>query len=206
MKKLSQWIGLTLASLFLGACASHQPATNHPENKTQTAKSRQVDLATIKNWYVKGSIGVKNEQDAWSASIYWKLRNKNNYTLQLFGPAGMGTLKIVSAGNKVTLTNNKNETFNAPSSETLLEQQTGWYLPLSNMYYWVRGIAVPNMPAKTTYDQYHHLTTLEQQGWDIQYLRYTSVDGVDLPSKIFMTYQKLGVKIVISSWQLPKLG
>ncbi len=206
MKKLYQWIGLTLLSSLLWACASHQPATEAPENKTQSVEARTVDLSSIDNWYIKGAIGVKNEQDAWSASIYWKQRHKNNYTLQLFGPAGMGTLKIVSSGNRVTLTNNKNETFTAPSSETLLEQQTGWYLPISNMYYWVRGMAVPSIPSQTTFDKYHHLKTLEQQGWDIQYLRYTSVKGIDLPSKIFMNYQKLGIKIVISSWELPSIS
>lgn len=206
MKRISQWIGIIFISLTLYACASHRPAPEEAANKEQSSESRKTELSSVTNWYVKGSMGVKTEEDAFSASIYWKQRGKNKYSLQLFGPAGVGTLKVVSQGRGVTLTDNKNQTFHAKTGEELLRKQTGWYLPVSNMYYWARGMVVPDLPATPHYDKYHHLTSLEQQGWDIQYLRYTSVKGIDLPSKIFMNYQKLGIKIVISSWQLPTVS
>ena len=83
-----------------------------------------------------------------------------------------------------------------------MQQVLGWQLPVTNLYFWVRGLPAPNSSASTTFDPYHHLIELEQQGWQIQYERYTAIQGIDLPSKLRLKRGQLQVKIVISSWKL----
>jgi outer membrane lipoprotein LolB len=50
------------------------------------------------------------------------------------------------------------------------------------------------------FDAYHHLLTLSQQGWTIQYQRYSNVQGVDVPTKILLKNGELRAVIVISTW------
>lgn len=61
---------------------------------------------------------------------------------------------------------------------------------------------VVQQPSHQKFDAYHHLTQLKQSGWTIRYLRYTGVKNTDLPSKIFLTYPKLSLRIVVSQWQI----
>ena len=51
------------------------------------------------------------------------------------------------------------------------------------------------------FDAYHHLVSLTQQGWNISYVNYTAVNGIDLPSKIILEHSALRVVIVITAWQ-----
>ena len=91
---------------------------------------------------------------------------------------------------------------NAASPEALLSQQTGYRLPVSNLYYWIRGLPVPNMSAKKRLDSENKLTELNQAGWFIQFLGYQQKGGVEMPDKIFLSNQTMTVKIVIHQWQI----
>ena len=70
------------------------------------------------------------------------------------------------------------------------------------MVYWVRGIPVPGGKATTQLDAQNRLAVLRQQGWEINYLAYTTVDGMDLPSTIQMSNGALQVKMVIKRWDV----
>ena len=87
-----------------------------------------------------------------------------------------------------------------------LVKETGWNLPVSDLAYWIRGLPAPGSEAVKHFDQFHHLIELDQKGWRIQYLRYSNVNQIDLPTKIFMNYPRMSVKIVINSWQIPHPG
>ena len=64
----------------------------------------------------------------------------------------------------------------------------------------IRGLPVPSTPAQTRFDAYNHLTYLVQDGWRIQFLRYTSIRNTDVPSKIFLSNAQLNVKVIVNRW------
>ncbi|MEO8400712.1 MAG: lipoprotein insertase outer membrane protein LolB [Gammaproteobacteria bacterium] len=189
-----------VASLFiLVGCASLSPPPQ-PQNQTQTTEKRVVNLSSIKNWELKGLIAVRANKSAWSANWQWQQTQKN-YTISLIGPLGSNSLKLTGAPNQVLLETSDGKKLTSTSPESLLEQQLGWQLPVSNLYYWIRGLPVPNTPAQKHYDAFNHLTDLSQDGWTIQYLRYTSINHIDVPNKIYLANTKMNVKIVINQWQ-----
>jgi outer membrane lipoprotein LolB len=82
-----------------------------------------------------------------------------------------------------------------------MQENLGWSVPVKNYYYWVRGIPAPHLPYQKTMDRYHHIQTLSQQGWRIDYLSYQSYQGIDIPRKIRLRYGKLTLLWVTQLWQ-----
>ena len=192
-------IFFTAFALGLASCAT-LPAPETPKNETLPWDSRVQTLSSIESWDIKGLIAIRTNKDAESANLNWQ-QNRQSFIINILGPLGSNSYTLVGSPGKVELTNPKGKKFYAESPEALLTQQTGWRLPVSHLKYWVRGLPVPGMAANKHYDAYHHLTELTQDGWQVQFLRYTSAHQVDLPSKIFLNSTNLNVKIIISQWQ-----
>lgn len=187
---------------FLSACATMEPATQVAYNHQETWSQREQTLSKIKQWKIKGALGINDSEQAWLSSVYWQQYAQRVFDLKLFGPVGVGTLQVKGDNKQAQLLTSQNQTFSAENADLLLAQQTGWLLPITHLYYWIRGIPVPGLPALKEFDRYNHLTHLSQQGWNIQFQRYTAVNGIDLPSKILLQYKQLKIRVIVSQWKL----
>jgi outer membrane lipoprotein LolB len=190
-------------TLWLSSCATVSNQPTAPTTPTQTWGSRVDTLSGVQDWDMNALIAIRNSQKKTdlTANMQWQQHQKN-YTILLFGPLGTGSAKLTGAPGNVTLQTADGKTFNAPTPETLLAQQTNWDLPVSNLYYWIRGLPVPSLPAKKQFDAENRLIDLQQQGWRIQFLNYTSTHQVDLPRKIFIYNTETNVKIIINEWKI----
>jgi outer membrane lipoprotein LolB len=188
------------STVVLTSCAT-QTAPQAPVNQVVGWDARNQQLSAITNWNITGMLAIRNPKDNISASLHWQQTGKN-YTLNLFGPMGTNAYKLTGNAHQISLQNPRGQMFYASTPEQLLAQQTGWNLPVSHLYYWIRGLPVPGMPAQKRMDVYHHITQLEQDGWQVQYLRYTARNHIDLPTKIFIRAKDLSVKLIISDWQV----
>lgn len=207
---------VAIIALLLGGCAMPPPpapslatpAATPPLESPSTPQTiapaprvvdREEALAEFTAWHIRGAMGLRDKTETISASVYWKQLDKDNYNLQLFGPLGFGNVKIVGTRGKVILTAD-NKSHQATKPETLLKNQTGWHIPIANLYYWIRGLPAPGSHFEKTVDAQHRIVSLQQQGWEISFLRYTSFNALDLPTKIFMRRPDLEVRLVVSEW------
>jgi outer membrane lipoprotein LolB len=174
-------------------------APSSVQNKTVPGENKAQNAAALKHWNLSAKIGIRNQHEAVSANLHWQQQGKN-YHITLMGPLGSGTYELTGQPGKVELAVSDGKHFQATSPEDILAQQSGWQVPVSNLYYWVRGLPVPNSPAQKNFDSSNRLTQLQQQGWNIHYLSYTSVNRMDVPNKIFLEKPPLSVKIAISQW------
>lgn len=204
MKNVLQWISLSLLFLLCTACST-LPSANAPLNQKLSWQTRQQQLQAITTWALSGQIAIQNQQQRQSANVTW-LQKERNYTISVFGPLGLGGATLIGQADKVTLAQADGKKITASSPEALLAQSAQWVLPVSNLYFWIRGLPAPSIADKTNFDQYNHLRRLQQQGWVINYLRYTGVNGQDLPSEMTMARPPLKIKIVISQWKFPFKG
>jgi outer membrane lipoprotein LolB len=197
-----RWLVVCFCSIILTSCATltsqrqQAPAVQAPspswEKHVQT-------VSDIKTWDLKAQIAIRQEPKAWSASLQWQ-QQQQNYHIALFGPLGTHAYELTGQPGKVQLAGANGKTFTASTPEQLLLEQSGSELPVSNLYYWIRGIPVPNMPAQKQFDASNRLISLQQQGWTIHYLGYTTVNSIDVPDKVFLNNQQLSVKIAINQW------
>lgn len=192
---------VTLPVLLLTACAPPKPAAELPTNELMPVAKREAKTATVSSFELSGAMAAKNSKKAWTASINWLQRGAGNYQIRLMGPLGGGTVIIDKKGSEVSFRDGP-KTVHSSNADELLFKQTGIRLPVNNLYYWVRGLPAPGPVGSRQQDNYNHLTSLNQAGYHIDYTRYTSVKGIDLPSMIRLEGHGVMVKLIIKNWRI----
>jgi outer membrane lipoprotein LolB len=190
-------------ALGLTGCTTVTTPTAPAQNQIVSWDSRVKALSAIQEWDIKATLAMHTEKEAESGSMHWQ-QDHDTYTISLFGPLGSSSMILSGSPGNVELMTPQGKKIYATSPEILLAQSTGWHLPISQLAFWIRGLPAPEAPATKSFDAYKHLIELNQLGWKIQYLRYTSVNHIDLPTKIFMNYPALNVRILINQWQIPQ--
>mgnify|MGYP003642829972 CR=1 FL=1 len=185
--------------LDLTACTTMSPPA--AQQSTVTWASRKVLLEQLNVWQISGKIAIITANESGSASIDWS-QHPNRYTLSLYGPLGSNAIKMSGGPQHVTMKTSDGKTFSAKSAEQLLAQQWGWQLPLASIQYWIRGLPVPNVPQKSTFDAANRLATLTQQGFTIRYQGYTTAGAMDLPQHLSITSAAIKSKIIIYKWKV----
>ena len=170
-------------------------------NHYMTWPERESQLNKITKWNAQGSVAVHNNQKGWNASFNWQ-QQPDNYSLAFFGPLGSYHTQLTGNTNQVTLTTSDGHTYSANSPEMVLQKQLGWTLPVSSLKYWLKGLPAPHAAFGRSFDLNKHLVHLRQSGWDILYLRYLSINGVDLPDRFLLSSPQWQVRIVITQWQI----
>ncbi|KTD33163.1 molecular chaperone LolB [Legionella nautarum] len=171
-----------------------------PSNKKQ-ATAASSSASRISSWDISGAMAARSKNKGWSASVNWVQRGASQYQIRLSGPLGSGTVLISRSGGAVTLRDGP-KTASSSNAESLLKQQTGVSLPVSNLYYWVRGIPAPGSVKGEKRDASGHLVQLRQGGYTIQYLQYTSAGGASLPTSVRLQGNGIFIKMVIKSWRV----
>lgn len=193
---------LLLLTLSLTGCATSQITSNNIDkplgNHYLDRSQRHAQLSTITNWNARGSIAIHTQQKGWNASFNWQQQN-TSYNIALFGPLGTNHIQLSGNPQQVTL-QTANRRVSASTPEELLRRQVGWNIPVSDLVYWLRGLPGPDSRSRQSYDINNHLVQLTQQGWHIIYLRYTTVNGTDLPNRLLLSNPSLQIRIVISQW------
>ena len=194
---------MTVSFCFLTACAPPKQMEEAPINKVIPVQQRTTQTIQVTSWEIDGAIAAKNKSKGWSATLNWMQNGPNSYQIRLVGPLGSGSLLISKNGSMITVHDGKNVT-QSKNGEALLLQQTGIRLPVNNLYYWVKGMAAPGKIQSEVRDQYNHLIKLQQNGYLIEFNQYTSVKGIDLPSKIHLVGNGVSIKVIIKNWRISK--
>lgn len=182
------------------AQTTNMPSQNMPLIAPQTkGKTASVSPSKITTFNLSGAIAARNKNKGWSASINWAQQGVNHYQIRLMGPLGGGTVLVNRQGGVVTYKEGA-KSYSSSNADELLQKHTGIRLPVNSLYYWVRGLPAPGNVVSKQQDPYNHLSQLQQGGYTINYERYTSVNGTDLPSLIRLQGQGTTIKLVIKHW------
>ncbi len=207
-------IQITRPLLIISSCLLLMScATTPPQQPTNVAVApaapqilswpqRYAQLRDINSWNILGSVSIQHQNKTDMASLTWVQQYSSRYSLALYGPLSLGKVSIIGQPNLVTLEQAGHPPVSAKSAEALMQQQLGWAIPVSNLYYWVRGIAAPGATADFKFDKSNHIITMAQNGWTIQYLNYTHVNNVDLPQKITLSHPDLQATLAIRQWTI----
>ena len=182
-------IALSLVlTLALSACSGLQ---------TRQLQSTRIfsPNAELEQWQLRGKIGLKTRDSADSAYLNW-LQCGDRYEIRINGPLGAGAAKLVGDSHRVTLYQGDREPVSAASAATLLQQQLGWTLPVTQLSYWIRGIPSPHRSV--------HGTELgfEQSGWTLTFPSQAQVDNHYLPARAIARRDDIKVTLIFQQWQL----
>lgn len=200
MARSNRLIVLTGLVILLSSCAGLERSQLDTEALDSSAQRAQIN--NLQHWKILGKLGIRTPDKAISATVNWT-QTDNYFDIFLSGPLGQGSTRIEGSDGDVSLHTNDQRPLRAASPEELLYQTVGWQLPISDLKYWVRGIAAPN----------HHVDQLErntdgtisllaQQGWTITYTRYQIEHQLLLPARLVITRDKIRLTFIIKNWQL----
>lgn len=155
-------------------------------------------LQQITNWSITGSISITYEKQRELARFKW-IQQQRDYVINIFGPLNIKNIYITGNPHTVRLRHPNKKWVEAKTPEQLTQNQLGWVLPISNLRYWILALPAATKIAAANFDQYGHLISLEQQGWQIKYSDFYRLPktGIDLPKVIELNHQKLAIKIKI---------
>lgn len=192
-----------LVLLWLAACGSLAPA---PEKKALPSgadwRRHASSVATLQNWFLKGRIAIRTEQEGWNATLHWRQRD-DQFNLRVLAPLGQGTVELHgSEGGEITLNTSDNRRYTADDAESLMREQLGWSVPVQGLKYWIRGLPAPGGDVTAaTPDSEGRIQTLDQKGWHIEIKEYAETLGRELPRKLEMVNERLELKLVVQTWE-----
>ena len=198
--------------LLLSACTANRPAATPEYSSAQTAKlqasweQHQAKITPIQHWELNGKVAVNSGKTGGTATVIWK-QYVNGYDLEFYGILGQGRTRLRSTAQETRLYTAEGPQWVAANAQSLLGEYTGWYLPVDNMFYWVRGLPSPDQPVQSLFiTKEGRLQQLQQAGWTITYEEYLQVNGRWLPKRFKLTHPgnslhpAITVKWLSKSW------
>lgn len=194
------------ALVLLSGCAALAPhETLEGQGDHATWKAHKAQISALDAWQISGKVGIRAPKDSGSGTLFW-LQRQDYYDIRLSGPLGRGAARLTGRPGEIVLEVANQGRYLAESPEALLEEQLGWRLPVSHLLWWVRGLPAPETRSHLTLDGASHLSRLEQDGWQVQYLSYVQQNGYSLPERIKLQGEDLDITLVIKDWQPRQLG
>ena len=196
------WFSILVVSL-LSAC-SGMPVEPEVDQKTQaewqrSVQQRQAQLATLTNWRFNGRISLVTTEEAWSGQIFWHQIDEE-YFIQFSAPSGQGAIQITGNPQGVELRLANGDTYQAKDADSLLRQETTWDLPISGLWYWIRGLPDPRLSNTVQLDQQGMIQELSQDSWQVRYERYQLYDNHHFPRKIVIRNKDMKVRLIATDW------
>ena len=196
---MTRALSIIVLTALLAACAVTPPrgVTGRAE---QAWRTRQAALATLTDWSFTGRIGITLGDQGWHAALNWR-QHAEGYDIQISGPLGQGVGMLHGGPDGVLLRTPDHKESRAADAESLLYAQFGWWVPVSGLKYWLRGLPDPQQTAQTTLDDSGRLTRLQQAGWEIRFTRYAQLAGLALPDRLMLSNDKMKVKLIVDTWR-----
>lgn len=188
-----------LAFVFVAACTP-PPRPGLPGSVLW--ESRRDKLEQIEHWRLRARIGVVTGTQSGSADLQWEQRAKT-FTLRVTGAFGRGLIAIEGDTGSVSMQAGKGEKLSAASAEELILQQTGWLIPVNGLRDWVLGLP-SGLYADEDYslDEAGRIRRLQGGGWEVEYLRYGTYEGYELPERLRMQNEQVKIKLAVIDWEI----
>lgn len=158
--------------------------------------SRVRDAGQLSHWTASGRIGVSGVEQSGSGSFNWAQQAAAS-TVQVHGPLGVGALQIDFDGSQLHLRASDGTQYDADQALSELEIRLGAALPVTQLRYWLIGLAAPGA---------HHWSDdhqlLEQAGWRVAYSDWLQRHELQLPGRLVLTRESLRIVVVVQRWQV----
>lgn len=198
--RLAQAILLTGLACTLPACVTAPVAKPAASPSSEALRLQHLQsLAAIQQFSLQGRIGVQTYGKGFSGSLHWQ-HDSTDDNIALFSPLGGQVASIRKDAGQITLEDTNGKIYAAADAETLTQTVLGWQLPLKGLVDWSLGRPASSAIQGSTWNEQGLLTSLDQDGWKIEYDNYTEQHGYTLPGKIFLKSEKLNLKLLVEKW------
>jgi len=187
--------------LVLASCATVKPQITTKQEPAGWQADKQ-QRQKIKNWEIRGRLGVQTETEGGTLDIIWK-QSGQDFTIHLIAPFGAGNYLVHSDNGlteirypdgQVQMLNDVDDVF----SNTLQVN-----LPVSAVKDWIRGLPAKSLSLESIrWNEQGQLSVIEQSGWNIEMKKYAG-KKISLPHAVYLSRddnEDLDVRLVLRQW------
>ena len=190
-----------LAANLLSACVSTRPrVTSEIAQASQIERDQRVESQA--NFHLRGRIAIKNGADGGSGRFDWTQKG-DQIRFELSAPLSNQTWRLEGQPGSYTLTDSKGAPQQSDDARQLIYAASGWTIPMQELRFWVRGAraeSVNDQEAHLSFDATGRLSVLKQNGWTVNYERYSDASDGALPIKLRAFKGEAQVRVIVQSW------
>lgn len=194
MAIIKKWAIGALFLMMLHGCATLQRATPSDE-------AEQIDYEYLLNpdsqWTMQGKISYRDERQAAIVNIRWRQLSANHTSIRVFNSIGGDIVRINQQSGETKLRMRGKDIVNPEDIATLVNDEIGYYVPLEQLTFWIKGQAWPDSEYMAVYDATNSMVLhLQQDGWQIDYRKFEK----NVARHITAIRQPYVITLVIPSW------
>lgn len=186
--------------LVLGLAACSTPAPRPLAEGAEAQTQREAQLRLRPDWSFAGRIAVSDGGNAGNARIEWS-QHGQDFDIRLVAPITGQSWKLSRVGSEVSLEGLEGGVRRGGDAEALLQQATGWRIPVADMSAWVRGLRAGD-EARLEFSPDGLPANLAESGWNVEY-RAWNREVQPMPTKLFARKGTASVRLVIDRWTEP---
>ena len=189
---------LALFCLVMWGCQTPPPP---PQFINATANDQK--LIELTRWQFRGRLAFKSEQETFSANVRWQ-QNEQDTRFILTNVVGI-TLLELHIEDGITRIQADGEEYTGTDAQQLIEQISGWQIPLTQMLRWVKGLAQSNeLSSRADNGLLKHIVyTQNMRSWTVDYQRFTQANGIALPRQLSIKDDNdVSIRLKVNEWTI----
>ena len=200
---------LLAGALLLVGCAAPTPREPPRVEAGVLWQQRAAQLQALDAWSFNGRAAVSGPGIASrTVRVSWSMAG-DAYELAFMSVLGQRVAELSGGADGATLRLPREEPRSAGTPEELLDEALGWTAPVRGLRHWVLGLPAPSPlfgrePAEL--DPWGRLLGLDQDGWRVEFDRYTEAGGLELPQRLTLSHPRLRIRLLIDEWKLEHDG
>jgi outer membrane lipoprotein LolB len=164
---------------------------------TRLKSTPDAILDTAKSWTFRGKMALRGDQGKANLQIHWQQRS-DEFDIHLMGPLGQAAAHLYGSGDALQIDIADQSRAAGTDELALVEESLGWEIPVKEMSFWVRGIAVPGLVHEIAYDDQGLPDWLEQSGWRVEYKKHKQ----QRPFRTIFSRESVQILLVVKEWQV----
>ena len=184
---------LMLLTAFVFMAAGCSSITEKPD----TAPGLRSEMP--ESWRARGKFSYRSSEVRESGNFDWR-QDGENYRLRLYGPLGMGSVKISGNPNLVRIQTGKQD-ISSDQPLSLLYRITGFEIPLNSMPRWLLGKPASNTPTEISYDSEGNIQSFYERNWLMDYDEFKELDNQQIPTTINAQKDGINLRMLVYSWK-----
>lgn len=187
---------LLLIALLVTGCAGLQ--------REEPPQPLPDDISELQRWQARGRLAVSAEGQGGSGSFEW-LQRRDASDIQIRGPVGIGGVRLQLQGPgaqpDLVLETSDGHKVESDAAWAELQARLGAAVPAGHLRYWLLGVAAPG-DHQWLEPTSPGVVSLAQDGWRIDYQRFTDEPGLRVPLRMNASSGDARVRIIIDRWRL----
>lgn len=186
-----------LLALALSACQT----VPVPPAPITAWRIRRPLLQALRRFNLTGRVAVAVGTHGFDADLRW-VQSGSGTRVTLSGPFGAGATQVSDLGGELAVITSHGRHLGNAAARAVLARDLGFNPPLGSLRYWILGVPDPSVTAHFQIGPAQRLRHLQQGGWSIDYLSYSSVGAQWLPRLMTVSRGSVRLRMVVDAWHL----